>query len=137
MLQAILGSFGAFLIFNNPVYRKREVLERNIHLNLCYPVLCGHCLPSRQAEYQSRVPSTVKQSIKAPGLLNFTFQCPFKASESVPCSRLWFTDSNSRRMRGKACARALLNQWVMMSRNTGGLSQMKLRKGKYMPHTPT
>ncbi len=48
------GSFGVFLIFKNLVSQKQQVLEGKIH-----PVLCGHCLPSCQAERQ------------APGLLVF------------------------------------------------------------------
>ncbi len=57
MLQVILGSFGAFPIFNNRISRSLLPLERNIHLKqiLSYPVLCS--LPSCQ------------QIIKAPGLL--------------------------------------------------------------------
>ncbi len=50
VIKIILGQFGALLIFNNFVSRKIQVLERNIHLNLCFLVLCGHCLPSCQAE---------------------------------------------------------------------------------------
>ncbi len=34
MLQVILGSFGVFPIFKNLVPRKRQVLERKIHLYL-------------------------------------------------------------------------------------------------------
>ncbi len=42
-----------FLIFKNLVPPKRQVLELKIHLDLCYPVLCGHCLPSCQAEHHT------------------------------------------------------------------------------------
>ncbi len=59
----MLGSFGVFLIFNNLVSRKRQVLERNIHVNLsviqfCVIIVCH----------------LVKQNIKAPGLLVFAFE---------------------------------------------------------------
>ena len=60
MLKVILGSFGAFPIFDNFVHvsRKRHVLEQNVHLNLYViqfnVVIVGH---------------PVKQIIKAPGLL--------------------------------------------------------------------
>ncbi len=55
MLQVILGSFGVFPIFNNVVFRKRQVLEENIHLNL-YVIQF----------YVGIVCHLVKQSIKAP-----------------------------------------------------------------------
>ena len=58
MLQVILGTFGVFLIFIKLVSQKRQVLERNIYLNLSviqfYVVIVCHL---------------VKQSAKAPGLL--------------------------------------------------------------------
>ncbi len=58
MLHVILGSFGVFPIFNYLVYRKRQVLERNINLNL-----------SVIQFYVEIVCHLVKQSAKAPGLL--------------------------------------------------------------------
>ena len=36
--KVILGSFGAVPIFDNFVSQKRQVLERTVHLNLCYPI---------------------------------------------------------------------------------------------------
>ncbi len=55
-------SFGVFPIFNNLVSRKRQVLERNIHLNLCvsqsYVVIVCHL---------------VKQSAKAMDFLYYRY----------------------------------------------------------------
>ncbi len=58
VFKVILGSSGAFPIFINLVSRKRQVLERNVHLNLdviqFYVVIVCYL---------------VKQSVKAPGRL--------------------------------------------------------------------
>ncbi len=58
MLKVILGSFGAFLIFDNFVSRKQHVLEQNVHLNL-YVIQFNVVI----------VWHPVKRSIKGPGLL--------------------------------------------------------------------
>ena len=71
MLQVILGSFGVFPIFNNLVFRKRQVLERNIHNYVIqfYVVIVCHL---------------VKQSKKAPGL-DFLSILNFKLTKSSFC----------------------------------------------------
>ncbi len=54
MLQVILGSFGVFPIFKKPCTTQKAGLRvNNTSRSLCYKLLCGHCLPSCQAERQA------------------------------------------------------------------------------------
>ncbi len=69
MLQVILGVIRCISHFQKPCASKTAGLRvKDTSRSLCYPVLCGHCLPSRQAECQ------------APGLLifwSFSVLCQF------------------------------------------------------------
>ncbi len=54
MLRVILGVIGCIFDFQKPCALKRAGLRvKDTSRTLCYPVLCGHCLPSCQAERQA------------------------------------------------------------------------------------
>ncbi len=54
MLQVILGVIRCISDFQQPCVAKTAGLRaKHTPISLCYPVLCGHCLPSSQAERQA------------------------------------------------------------------------------------
>ncbi len=54
MLQVILGVIRCISDFQKPWVSKTAALRvKDTFRSLCYPVLCGHCLPSCQAERQT------------------------------------------------------------------------------------
>ena len=54
MLQVILGAIRCISDFQKPCVSKTAGLRvKDTSRSLCYPVLCGHCLPSCQAERQA------------------------------------------------------------------------------------
>ncbi len=54
MLQLSLGVMTCISVFQKPCVSKTAGLSvKDTSRSLCYPVLCGHCLPSCQAERQA------------------------------------------------------------------------------------
>ncbi len=54
MFQVILGVIQFITDFQKPCASKTAGLRvKDTSRSLCYPLLCGHCLPSCQAEHQA------------------------------------------------------------------------------------
>ncbi len=54
MLQVILGVIRCISHFQKPCAPKTAGLKvKDTSRSLCYPILCGHCLPSCQAQRQT------------------------------------------------------------------------------------
>ena len=84
MLQVILGVIRCSSDFQKPCASKTAGLRvKDTSRSLCYPVLCGHCLPSCQAERQAPGLHVVFMSISIPCLISGGFFLYFYRNQNL------------------------------------------------------